>query len=69
MFKAILAVLLFAMIFALLTAARHLWREDGAKTLHWLWWRVGLAVALISVMVLGVVTGQLEMNAPWAGAY
>ena len=69
MFKLLLAILLLAMIVALATSARHLWREDGAKTLYWLWWRVGLAVALLVVLAAGFLTGQLEVQAPWSGTY
>lgn len=69
MFKLLLAVLLLAMIIALATSARHLWREDGAKTLYWLWWRVGLAAVLMVVLVIGLVTGQLDVAAPWSGTY
>lgn len=69
MLKIVLAVLTLAMMVALATSFRHLWREDGGKTLYWLWWRVGLAVALVITLVIGFMTGQLGMQAPWHGAY
>ncbi len=69
MLKILIAVLLVAMVVALATSFRHLWREDGSKTLYWLWWRVAIAVALVATIVFGVLTGQLGMQAPWHGAY
>ncbi len=69
MFKLLVVILTLAMVAALVTAFRHLWREDGGKTLYWLWWRVGIAVALLIVIVIGFLTGELGMQAPWHGAY
>ncbi|MEX1057682.1 MAG: DUF2909 family protein [Natronospirillum sp.] len=69
MLKILIAVLTIAMIAALATSFRYLWREDGSKTLRWLWWRVGIAVALLAVIVFGALTGELTMQAPWHGRY
>lgn len=69
MYKLLVLALVFAMIGALATSFRHLWRDNSGKTLYWLWWRVGIAVALILVIIFGFLTGQLGLNAPWHGSY
>lgn len=70
MLKILIVILAIAMIFALVTAARHLWTTtSGQKTQYWLMWRVAIAVALIATILFGIFTGQLTLQAPWHGTY
>ena len=70
MIKIVILILAVAMIFALVTAAKHMWTtSNGEKTHYWLMWRVGIAVALIAVIIFGMITGQLTLQAPWHGQY
>lgn len=70
MIKIVILILALAMIFALVTAAKHMWTTtSGHKTQYWLMWRVAIAVALIAVILFGIFTGQLTLQAPWHGQY
>ena len=74
MFKLILVVLIFAMLFSLAGALKNLFQEQGiavnrSKTLIWLTIRVSLAVAIAVVIIVGFLTGELTFGAPWTGQY
>ncbi|MFY0663560.1 MAG: DUF2909 domain-containing protein [Natronospirillum sp.] len=70
MLKILIVLLAIAMVAALVTAAKHLWTTtSGRKTQFWLMWRVALAVTLIAVILFGLLTGQLTLQAPWHGTY
>jgi hypothetical protein len=67
MLKAIIVVLLVAIILSLGSGAVFFFKDqgEGKRTLYALGLRVTLAVLLIICLVYGVMTGQLELNAPW----
>jgi hypothetical protein len=67
MLKAIIVVLLVAIILSLGSGAVFFFKDqgEGKRTFHALGLRVTLAVLLIICLVYGVLTGQLALNAPW----
>jgi hypothetical protein len=67
MLKVIIAVLLVAIILSLGSGAVFFFKDQGKgkRTLYALGLRVTLAVLLVICLVYGVMTGQLELNAPW----
>ena len=67
MLKAIIVVLLVAIILSLGSGAVFFFKDqgEGKRTLYALGVRVTLAVLLIICLVYGVMTGQLQLNAPW----
>lgn len=67
MLKAIIVVLLVAIILSLGSGAVFFFKDqgEGKRTLYALGVRVTLAVLLIICLVYGVMTGQLTLNAPW----
>jgi cytochrome bd-type quinol oxidase subunit 2 len=74
MFKLILVVLIIAMLISLGVALKALFREQGqpvdrSKTMKWLTIRISLAVAIALVVIVGLMTGELSIGAPWLGQY
>lgn len=71
--KIILVLLIIAMLVSLSGALNALFTEssDGnhSKTFKWLAIRVSIAVAIIIVVTIGFVTGELTIGAPWTGRY
>jgi hypothetical protein len=67
MLKAIIVVLLVAIILSLGSGAVFFFKDqgEGKRTYRALGLRVTLAVLLIICLVYGVMTGQLGLNAPW----
>ncbi|MGV3592047.1 MAG: twin transmembrane helix small protein [Gammaproteobacteria bacterium] len=67
MLKAIIVVLLVAIILSLGSGAVFFFKDQGEskRTLYALGVRVTLAVLLVICLVYGVMTGQLTLNAPW----
>ena len=67
MLKLIIVILLVANILSLGSGAVFFFKDqgEGRRTLSALGIRVTLAVLLITCLVYGVMTGQLELNAPW----
>ncbi len=65
--KAIIIVLLIAIIISLASSLMFLFKDTGSskRVLHSLGVRVTLAVALVATIVFGFFTGQLEIGAPW----
>lgn len=73
LFKIILVLLIIAMLLSLTGAMRSLFQESSeegqSKTFKWLAIRVSLAVAIMVVVIIGFLTGQLTIGAPWSGQY
>lgn len=71
--KLLLAVLIVAMLISLTGALKSLFKDAGNTetdhTFRWLRLRVGLAVAIIVVIAIGVLTGEFSPSAPWSGRY
>lgn len=69
--KILLVILLIAMVASLTKAFQALSQDKGksGRMLKWLAIRVSLAVAIIVVIVIGFVTGEFGLGAPWAGQY
>ena len=67
MLKAIIVVLLVAIILSLGSGAVFFFKDqgEGKRTLYALGVRITLAILLIICLVYGVLTGQLSLNAPW----
>ena len=67
MLKAIIFVLLIAMIGSLFTGLNFLFRDepDSKRVLWALGIRVVLAVTVLALIYYGLETGQLELAAPW----
>ena len=67
-FKILVITLLVANIVALGAALRALLKDQtdsSGKTVKYLTVRVILAVALLAVVAVGLITGQLGASAPW----
>ena len=67
-FKIIVIILFLANIVALGAALRALLTEQtdsSGNTVKYLTIRVILAVALLAVVAVGLITGQLGASAPW----
>jgi len=67
--KAIIILLLIAIIISLVSSLVFLFKDTGSsnRTLHSLGVRVTLAVALITAIVVGFLSGELKIGAPWDG--
>jgi hypothetical protein len=67
MLKAIILILLLAMIASLTSGAVFFYKDQGEskRTLYALGIRVALAVLLIICIAWGVWSGQLTLSAPW----
>lgn len=68
LFKFVVVLLFIANIVALSAALKSLLteqKESTGRTAHLLAIRVGLAIALIIVVVIGLATGHLGASAPW----
>lgn len=60
--KALIVVVLLAIVGSLASGLVFLVRDDGRsrRTLHALTWRIGLSIALFVLIVLGLATGVIE---------
>lgn len=67
MLKIIILILLIAMLISLASGAVFFFKDQGRskRTLYALGIRVTLAVLLIACVTYGVLSGQLQLNAPW----
>lgn len=69
--KAIIVILLVAVIASLFTGLGFLFKDSGVvgskRTLYALGVRITLAGLLMAVTFYGLYTGQLALNAPWHG--
>ena len=67
MLKIIIAALLAAIILSLGCSAVIFFKDQGKskRTLYTLGVRIALSILLILLLVYGVLTGQLALNAPW----
>lgn len=67
MLKAIIIILLIAILASLGSSAVFFFKDQGEnrRTLYALGVRVTLAVLLMICLVYGVLSGQLGLNAPW----
>jgi 5-bromo-4-chloroindolyl phosphate hydrolysis protein len=67
MLKAVIILLLIAMVISLASGAVFFFKDQGnsKRTLHALGVRVTLAILLIICITYGVLSGQLRLNAPW----
>ena len=67
--KTIIVILFFANVAVLGRALYTLLLDQGRggkRTANLLLLRVGLAIALIATIAVGVVTGELGVSAPWS---
>ncbi|ATX75199.1 MAG: DUF2909 family protein [Reinekea forsetii] len=73
MFKVILVILVIAMLVSLSGALGSLFNNAGhadrPNTFNWLILRISIAVAMLLVILIGFVTGELSFGAPWSGQY
>lgn len=74
MYKIVLVVLIIAMLLSLGVSLKALFQEQGiavnrSKTLTWLTIRIILAAAIGVVTIVGFVTGELTIGAPWTGHF
>ena len=71
MLKALIIVLLVAVVGSLFTGLTFLFKDsdvaDSKRTLYALGVRISLAAALLAVIFYGLTTGQLALHAPWLG--
>ncbi len=71
MLKAVIVLLMLALVASLGSGFYFLMKDQGNKnqrgTLHSLGVRLALAVCLAALMVYGVATGQLGHGNPWDG--
>ena len=71
MLKALIIVLLVAVIGSLFTGLGFLFKDSGVqdskRTLYALGVRISLAATLLAVIFYGLSTGQLALHAPWLG--
>jgi hypothetical protein len=69
--KAIIVVLLIAVVVSLFTGLGFLFKDshrtDSRRTLYALGVRISLAATLLLVIFYGLWTGELALNAPWHG--
>ena len=67
MLKVTIVILLLANFASWFTAGTFLFKDQGEtkRTFYALGLRISLALLLMGVIVYGVLTGQLGMNAPW----
>lgn len=65
--KVILILLIIAMLISLSGGLNSLFQSPD-KTVKWLTIRVALAVAIIVVVAVGLITGELNISAPWLAA-
>lgn len=67
MLKAVIVVLLVAIIVSLTSGAVFFFKDQGEskRTLYALGVRVTLAVLLLICITWGVMSGQLTISAPW----
>ena len=66
-FKVIIVFLLIGLIISLASGLVFLFKDVGTsrRTMHSLGVRVGLAVALVTTILVGFMTGNLGVGAPW----
>ena len=68
-FKVIIVFLLIGLIISLASGLVFLFKDVGAaesrRTMHSLGVRVTLAVALVTTILIGFLTGNLGVGAPW----
>ena len=70
MLKTIIVVLILLMIVTLGTGLQSLLARKNPNRLVWiLWLRVAIGISLIALLIIGGLTGQLTITAPWAGQY
>lgn len=67
MLKAIIILLLIAIIFSLGSGAVFFFKDQGGskRTLYALGVRVTLAILLMTCITWGVLSGELSIKAPW----
>ncbi|MBA6413812.1 DUF2909 domain-containing protein [Parahaliea sp. F7430] len=69
MLKAVIIVLVLALLASLGSGFYYLMKDQGDKskrgTVHSLGIRVALAVSLLAIIIYGVATGQLGHGTPW----
>lgn len=65
--KAIIIILLIALVISLASGLVFLFKDVGStrRTLHSLGLRITLAAALMLTVIYGFFSGQLEIGAPW----
>jgi hypothetical protein len=67
--KALIVILLVAVVASLFTGLGFLFkdshRQDSKRTLYALGVRISLAAMLMMVIFYGLWTGELSLNAPW----
>jgi hypothetical protein len=70
MLKAIIVILLIAIIISLGSGAVFFFKDQGEskRTYYALGVRVTLAVLLVLCLTWGVLSGELSLNAPWHNA-
>lgn len=66
-FKVIIVFLLIGLIISLASGLVFLFKDVGTsrRTMHSLGVRVALAVALVTTILVGFMTGNLGVGAPW----
>lgn len=70
MLKILIVILIVLMLVTLGTGLQSLLTHKHPKRLVWiLWIRVAIGVGLIVLLILGALTGQLAVMAPWSGQY
>jgi len=62
LFKIIIAILMFAILFSLFRSLYFLATEksDSKKTVKGLSWRIGLSISLFVIIVIGIFLGWIE---------
>lgn len=67
MIKIIIVLLLIAIVISLFGGAFFFFKDQGStkRTLYALGVRITLAILLMITITYGVLTGQLQLNAPW----
>lgn len=69
MFKAVLVILLLAMVVSLFTSLNFLFRDVDQEGSRRLWYalgvRVSLAISVVALIAFGLATGRLNLDAPW----
>lgn len=71
MLKALIVILLIGVLISLFSGLGFLFKDSGRagskRTLYALGIRITLAATLLAVILYGIYTGQLALNAPWHG--
>ena len=67
MLKAVIVILLLAIIASLVSGAIFFFKDQGQtkRTMYSLGVRITLAVLLMICVTYGVLSGELTLNAPW----